>query len=75
VDEKAITRLFAQAPCWRTRALIQSASHPRSASSIDRALQAGQELGRKPIVVRFAGCESEPDRQAATIDHHMYLAG
>jgi hypothetical protein len=26
--------IFAQPPCWRTRALIQSASYPRSASSI-----------------------------------------
>jgi hypothetical protein len=28
-----------------------------------------------PIVVRFARCDREPDRQAATIDHRMYLAG
>jgi hypothetical protein len=34
-----------------------------------------QELRGEPIVVRFARREREPDRQAAAIDHRMYLAG
>jgi hypothetical protein len=35
--------------------------------------QAGQELGRKPIVVCFSRCECEPNRQTAAIDNRMYL--
>jgi hypothetical protein len=35
-------------------------------------LQAGQEFRGKPVVVRFARCEREPDRQAAAIYHRMY---
>src|SRR5437588_11583478 len=36
--------IFAQAPCWRTRSLIQSASYPRSASSIDPDLRRDKSL-------------------------------
>jgi len=32
-------------------------------------------LRGQPVVVRFARCEREPGRQAAAIDHRMYLAG
>jgi len=35
----------------------------------------GTKLLGEPIVVRFARREREPDRQAAAIDHRMYLAG
>jgi hypothetical protein len=37
-------------------------------------LQAEQEPGGKPVIVRFAGCARTPDRQAIGIDQRLNLA-
>src|SRR4029077_6524604 len=38
-------------------------------------LQTPQELGCKPVVVGFAGCEREPDWPPVAVDHRMNPAG
>jgi hypothetical protein len=38
-------------------------------------LQARQEFAGKPVVMRLAGRQCEPDRQAIGIDQRMNLAG
>jgi hypothetical protein len=38
-------------------------------------LAPGKKFASEPIIVRFPGCQREPDRQAIGIDHRMNFAG
>jgi hypothetical protein len=64
--------ILAQAPFFMASSLIQSASQPRSASSIDPDLR--QQFSGKSNVVRLARAQRKPYRQTIAIDYRINLA-